>query len=249
MHRFERRGPRIDRIGADIADDVGPQARDNAFLVERQFRIDDFVETLAVGGEVLQAVAGPFDRARQQPRRGTDKNLFRIKRAFGAKAAADIRRHHADALARNAQRHRQRVAHDTRHLRGGLQRQLFAACVVLGDACPRLHRQRGFPTHAKMAADAHCRGGKCFVHIAALELAGDQHVGAGFVVEKWRTGTHRVLRIGHKRQRLVFDGNKLAGIFGLIAARCDDADHRLADIADLAARQRQDRRRVIVRHA
>ncbi len=90
LHRLERRGPRIDRIGADVADHVGPQGKNTAVAVERQFGVDDLVESLAAGGEFFQAIAGPFDRALQLPRRGADENLLRIERALAAETAADV---------------------------------------------------------------------------------------------------------------------------------------------------------------
>ena len=62
------------------------------------------------------------------------------------------------------------------------------AGVVFGEARARLDGERGFAAHAEMACDAHRRGGKRFVDIAALEFAAHQHVGAGFVVQQRRAG-------------------------------------------------------------
>ena len=100
-----------------------------------------------------------------------------------------------------------------------------------------------------MPLHAHQRGGQCLVYIPAFEFAGHEYVGASLVVKERRAGTHRLLRIGDKRQRLIIDANELARVFGVVAALGDDPDDRLTDIAHLAARQRQDWRRVIIRHA
>ena len=56
-------------------------------------------------------------------------------------------------------------------------------------------------------------------------------------------------RIDHDRERLEVDLDQFERILGQIAAFRHDADDRLADVAHLVARQREDRRRVVVRHA
>ena len=67
LHRLERRRPRINRVGADVADDIGAQAHDPAVAVQRQLGVDDLIECLTGGDKVFEAIAGPLDRARQQP--------------------------------------------------------------------------------------------------------------------------------------------------------------------------------------
>ena len=220
-----------------------------AFAIERQFGIDDFIKALAVGDQILHAVAGPFDRAVKPPRHGADKNLLRIERALAAETAADIAGDDANAVARKIERVGQRIAHDAGHLGGGIKRQRLAAGVVFGEAGARLDRDRRLAMHAETAFDAHRRGGKRGIDIAALEFAADQHIGAGLLVQQRRAGTRRLFRIDDHRQQLVIDGDEFQRILGLIAVLRHDADDRFADIADLAARQRQDRRRVIVFHA
>ena len=208
LHRLEPRGPRIDRIGADVADHVGAQGENAAVVVERQFGVDDFVETLAAGGEVFQAVAGPFDRALQLPRRGANENFLRIERALAAKTAADVGRDDANAMARNIERRRQRIADDAGHLRCRMQRQRVAARFVFGEIGARLDRDRALAVHAEAAFDADRRRRKCGLGIAALELAADNDIGAGLVMQQRRTGAHRLFRIDHERQRFVIDGDR-----------------------------------------
>ena len=74
--------------------------------VEAKLGVDDLVEALAGGGEILHAVAGPFDRRAELPRGGADENLLGIERAFAAEAAADIRRDHAQLMAGHVERRR-----------------------------------------------------------------------------------------------------------------------------------------------
>ena len=157
LHRLERRGPRIDRIGADVADHVGAQRKNMAVAVERQFGVDDLVEALAAGGEFFQAIAGPFDRALQVPGRGADENLLGIERALAAKTAADVWRDHADTLAGNIECRRQCVAHDAGHLRRRMQGQRVAARLVFGETGAWLDRHRALAMHAETARYAHRR--------------------------------------------------------------------------------------------
>ncbi len=243
LDRFEAGGPRINRVGADVADNVGAEREYPAVRIERQFCVDDFIEGLVAGREVLQAVAGPFDRAPQLPRRGASENFFRIERALAAEAAPHIRRDHADPMARNIERRRQRVAHDARHLGGRMKRQRLAARFIFGKTGARLDREHGLAVHAEAAFDAHRRGLRGGVDVAALELAADQHVAAGFFMQQRRAGTRGRLRVADCSQRLVVDGDKLEGVLGVVAALGDDADHRLADIAYLVLRERKKRRR------
>ena len=79
LHRLERSSPRVDRIGADIANHIGAQRQHGAVAVERQLGIDDLVECLAGGGEILHAIAGPLHGAREQPRRRAHEDLLRIE--------------------------------------------------------------------------------------------------------------------------------------------------------------------------
>ena len=182
LNRLKPRGPRIDRIGADVADHVGAQGKNAAVVAQRQFGVDDFVKTLAAGGEVFQAVAGPFDRALQVPRRGANENFLRIERALAAKTAADVGGDDANAMARNIERRRQRIAHDAGHLRCRMQRQRVTARFVFGEISARLDRHRGFAVHAEAAFDADRRRRKCGLGITALELAADNDIGAGLVM-------------------------------------------------------------------
>ena len=218
-------------------------------MVQRQFRIDDFIKGLRAGGEVFHAVTGPLDRAGEPPRRGADEDLFRIERSLAAKTAAHVRRHDANLVAGKIERRRQRIAHDARDLRRGMQRQRVAPRLVFGKARPGLDGDRRLAMHAEAAADAHRRGGKRLVRLAAFELPVHQHVGAGFFMQERHSGTHGLLRVNDGGQRFVVDNEELERVLGEVAVFGDDTHDRLADIAHLAARQRQDRCGVIMGHA
>ena len=68
-------------------------------------------------------------------------------------------------------------------------------------------------------------------------------------MQQRRAVLHRQFGIDGGRQRFVVDGDQRGCVFGLVAALGNDADDRLADMADLIARQRKDRCGVIIRHA
>ena len=116
MHRLERRGPGIDRVGPDIADHVGAQAEHMSRAVEPDLGIDDLIEGLAGRQQIFHAVAGPFDGAPKMTRCRADENLLRIERALAAETAADVGRDHAQAVSGQIERAGKRVADDARHL-------------------------------------------------------------------------------------------------------------------------------------
>jgi len=249
LHRLQRRRPRIDRKGADVADHLRAQRHRHAIRVEAELGINDLVEALAGGGEIFQPVAGPLDVAPELPCREGDEQLLRIERGLAAEAAADIRRHHAQPVARHVERFRQRVADDPGNLRRRIKRQRILAGGVFGQIGAVLHGERRLAAHAKAAADPHRRSLHLGIDIAALELTRQQHVGAGAFVQQRRIRPDRGFRIDHDRQRLEIDLDQFERVFGEIAALGHHRDHRLADIAHLALRQRNQRRGVIVRHA
>src|SRR6185437_13380031 len=158
LHRLKACRPRIDRIGSDIADHVRAQRQRVTFAVEAKLGIHDLIEALAVRREVFHPVAGPFDGATEMAGHGADENLLRIKRAFAAETTAHVRSDHADLVARNVERRRQRITYDARHLRGTVKRQRIASRIVFGKTGARLDRNRRLAVHAEAALDANWRG-------------------------------------------------------------------------------------------
>ncbi len=186
LHRLERRRPRIDRIGADIADDVGAQAEDAAVVVERQFRIDDFVEALAAGGEVLQAVAGPFDRPRPAaaPRR---------RRKSPPDRASLCRQNRRPHRARPRESGRRGMSSAIASASRTMPGTCVAECSVSASRPARIRRDRR-AARSRAGSCGACGNGRRRAparrqtprRLAALELAAHQHVGAGFVVQQRR---------------------------------------------------------------
>ena len=217
-------------------------------MVQRQFRIDDFIKGLRAGGEVFHAVAGPLDRAPEPPRRGADEDLFRIERSLAAETAAHVRGHDANPVAGRSSA----IASASRTMPGTCVEECSVSASRPGSYSARQARPRSRPAScddAEAAADAHRRGGKHLVRLAALELPVHQHIGAGFFMQERRSGTHGLLGVNDGGQRFVVDAEEFERVLGEVAVFGDDAHDRLADVAHLATRQRQDRCRVIMGHA
>ncbi len=130
-----------------------------------------------------------------------------------------------------------------------MQSERIAPGLVLGEAGARLDGDRRLAVHAEAAADAHGGLRDRRIDVAALEFAAEQDVGLRFVMQQRRARLDRFDRIVDARQRLEIDGDQLDRILGKVTAFRHHPDNGLADIAHLAARQRQDRRRVITAHA
>ena len=130
-----------------------------------------------------------------------------------------------------------------------MQGQRVASGLVFGEIGAWLDRHRALAMHAKAARYAHRRRCDRGLDVAALEFAADDDIAAGLLMQQRRAVPHRLFRIDHDRQWFVVDGNQRRCVFGLVAAVGNDADDRLADMADLVARQRKNRRGVIIRHA
>ena len=68
-------------------------------------------------------------------------------------------------------------------------------------------------------------------------------------MQERRSGTHGLFRVNDGGQRFVVDSEEFERVLGEVAVFGDDAHDRLADIAHLATRERQDRCGVIMGHA
>src|SRR5581483_4551532 len=90
LHRLERGGPRIDRIGTDVADGVGDKPDDLSVAIEAELRLDDLVKAVAGRRQILETVAAPFHGTAELACGDADEKVFGIERALAAEAAADI---------------------------------------------------------------------------------------------------------------------------------------------------------------
>ena len=248
LDRLDAGGPGIDRVGARVAQRIGLQRDDPPVRVDAEPGLQDLVEGLGGGGQILAPVAEPLDRPAQSERDRGQADILGIERRLGAEPAADIRRRHPDAAARQRQDLGQRVAQYARHLGGDAEVEQPRAPVVARHRAPGLQRQRRLAVHPEAPADADRRPRHRLVHRAAREAAGGDHVAAGVFVHPWRRLAERPFRVD-----LACDGRDVerdcrGRVLGEIAAVGDHRGDRLARIAHDVRHQRVERGGVVVPH-
>ena len=106
-----------------------------------------------VGLKVFAAVAGPFDRPADPPRRPGDDREFRVEAAARPEIAADIVHDHARLFGRHAQHHREVAPRADRAAGAGVERVAAGRRVELADRGARLHRHPGDALHPGVEAD------------------------------------------------------------------------------------------------
>ena len=94
---------------------------------------------------MLAAVLDPFDRAAKVQRGGANQNVFRIKFAADAEAAANmalVELHGSRCAAEHAG---ELVSVPMRHLGGAVQFEYIARRIIAGDGAARFQRHAGMP--------------------------------------------------------------------------------------------------------
>ena len=249
LHRLDRGGPRIDRVGARVPDDLGPEGEDRPVLVDPELRPDHLVERLGGGHEVLAPVAHPLDGPPEAAGEEGDEHLLAVERDLRPEAAADVRRHHPEAVAGKVERLREHVPDDPRDLGARVQGEDAPAFVVLGEIAPVLERGGGLAAHPEAARDP--RRGACEgrLGVPARELAVDDDVARELLVEAGGAGFEGRLGVHLDGERLVADRDELRRVLGEVAVLRDDRRHRLAGVADRRAGEHRQLRRLVARHA
>ena len=196
-------------------------------------------------------VARPFHRRAELPRRRADENLLRIERALAAETAADVGR---DDAQRDGPADRAR-----RPARRGRCRGFASPNAASARRGPARIRRGTRAARSPARSCGACGSGRrprtgALAAIAAstsprLNSRATSTLVPASSCSSGAPGAPRSLRIGGASQRLEIDVDQLERVLGEIAALGDHADDRLADMAHLVARQRQDRRRVIALHA
>ena len=158
-HDLDALVQRAERDGIRAAvDDVGAAHRqERALRIEREFGIGRQVARLIVAQECLAALAGPFHRAADAPRRPGDQRELRIGCAARAEIAADIVHHHAHVVVRDAEHHGHVVPRAHRAAGAGVQRVASGRGVVFADRRARLHRHAGDALHRGARDAPHAR--------------------------------------------------------------------------------------------
>ena len=173
--------------------------------------------------QMFAPIFDPFDRTAQPQRRDADENIFGIKLAAHAEAAADVALMELDGGGIAGEPAREAVAIPMGHFR----------CAVKLEDAAHLSRDRasGFQRHAAVAAnreierDDGVRRGKSLRDVA-VAFVHARHFGRMAGVELAR----RCVRTKHDRQFVDVDGHEVSGIFGSIGVRGEHHRDRLADI-------------------
>ena len=132
-----------------------------------------------------------------------------------------------------------------RALGRGVERRAAACRVVFGNGVARLHRIDHDAVVDEVERDD-ARGlgerGVRRLGVAGVVVPVEHDVVGNMLEQLRRAGADRVLGVGHRRQRVVFDLDRLGGIARRGQGLGDDQRHRLADVAHLAERQHRPRR-------
>ena len=234
LDRLQTAGPRINRIGPDISEDVGLQGDGDTVLVKSHLGIDDLAKRLTAAADVFQAVCGPFERATELAGHDADQQFLRIERALRSETSAHVGCDHPQAAAGKAKGFGNRIAHDARDVRGGIKRDGAAFGVILRRIAARLHRERRLAGHLETAADPDGRVFQIGLNVTFLELARNQHVGAGLFVQQRSVLRDCLLATRHRPERFELDLDEFERVFREVSRSGDDSDDGFADIANLS---------------
>jgi hypothetical protein len=216
---------------AGVGDQVDVGSQHAAFVVIAD--IPAVVEAVPAAGdeEVVVTVHAHLDGPLQLQRRNSGHAGEQRRLALLAtKAAAHAPALHHHAMRRPAERMRHQLLHLARVLGGAMHQQAFAAFLRHGQADLALQVELLLPAQAPLALQAVWRARELLGRLAAREVHGRQHVLAGRMgLQRGNDGGQ-----GFGSDDLLGQGGRAAGQFPVGR---DDGEHRLADVAQLVARQ------------
>ena len=212
---------------------------EDATVVRRgELDLLDVIAAVGRGLIVLRARLDPFHRPSELHRAERRDEVSLDLRNLAAEAAADFRRHDAQAILRHAGHRRQDEAHDVRILRRVPERQLAGCRRELRHSPSRLHRRRDQALLDDSIADDDGGGRERSGDVAAFDRPVERHVVRNVRVQLRRAGGSGFLWIDHRRQRLVVDLDQLQRIVGLVFGLGHDDRDRVPDITDCVGRHR-----------
>ena len=226
--RVDEARPRMPEIGAAVADVAALQGEEAAVGVGCQLELADDLLGVPARGQRLVAVLDPLDRRAQAARQLGDDGLLDEQVHLEAEAAPDGRADHPHARVLQPELRRQHGAHEERHLRRRPDRDRALGHVPICDHAAALERRGvGAPEVEALAEDV--RGARERpVDVARLELDVREVVVAQLVVQQLRPRRECLLRVEHRRQRVILDVDQLGRVLGDGARRRDDGGDRLA---------------------
>ena len=210
----------------------GAQPEDGAVLPRRELDLLHVAPAVRGGLEVLAPGLGPLDRA-AEPHRAEHRDEVRgVRGDLAAKAAAHLRRDHAQLVLGHPGHDRAQEPEDVGVLCGVPHRQLAGGSAPLCQRGPRLHRIRNEPLLDNPFLDDDLGVPERRVDVAAGHHPVEGLVVRHISVQLRRTGSESQLRIGHRRQRFVLDLDEIERVVRLIDGLGHDDRDDVADVAD-----------------
>ena len=182
--------------------------------IESDFQIPILIALLHRRAKMLAAIFDPFDRPAQAQTGGRDHDFLRIEHELGAEAAADVRRHDANAVLVEAEQPHQEGPHLVGELGRRPQREPVLVGVIDRDGAAALHRMRAAAVLLETDARGMRRARKRRRDIAVALAEFDEQVAGLAAMRKRRARAQRRAAIGNRRQRLVIDLDESGRVFG-----------------------------------
>ena len=237
--RLEPARLRVGEEGPVVAQQHDAKADEPIVRVDRELAGHVIVARESGRDEVLGAILDPLDRTPQQQRRSGGDDVARIDRNLVAEAASDVRGDDADLLFGQAGHQGEQGAMGVRGLAGHVQGRLAGGRVDVGDDAAGLQRRRmaawvmGRQPHDARGAGEGRLGGLLVARLPVVDVVGVRLV----VADDRCVGAERLLRGGHRRQRLVVDLDQCHGVLGDVAGVGDDRGDLLSLEAHLVGGQ------------
>ncbi len=241
--RLDARRPRHDRVRAGVAQHVGVDRPQPTVGVEAGAHRVVVIARMRAGDEVLAPCLHPLHRPPEPHREQAQRDVLRIHDALHAEAAAHVGRDDAQLVLGQAERLRQRVTCEMRHLRARPEGQLPLGGVPVGDAAASLHRRRGLTVRSKRSLDDDNGAVHGEIDTTVLEAARHEDIARRLLVHGRRGLAHGRLDIDRGGQRLVVDIDEHGAVLGRVAVEGDDGRERLADVTRARPREHRLRRR------
>ena len=223
------------RKSADVAGIIGLRRQNFGIGIEGEAAMDFLLARLVGGGQVLQPVLDPLDRLVDQQGGGGHGGLLAPELRFQAKGAAHILGNHANVRLRQVEGAGEEVGGQMRALAGEVDQQGIDALPRRDDTA-RFHRDMRLTLVAQGGLH-HMRGrGEGGIQRRVLGRVGlIGNVGGEFGVDGRAAAGIRHGDNG--RFHRAIHENQPGGILGDIAIVGDNENNRLADVANLIARQ------------
>src|SRR5262249_1899994 len=123
------------------------QREKTAVAVERKLGFDEEIAPLIVAEKGLVALARPFDRAADAPRRPGHQRKFGVERVAGAEIASDVAGDDANAVHRDGENVGELALLSNAAAAAGVERGAAGRPVVAADGGARLERHAGDALH------------------------------------------------------------------------------------------------------